>query len=30
MPVKAQANNLKSCPRVRELDLCPLELTLIL
>ena len=31
MPVKARDNNLKSCPRVRELDdLCPLELTLIL
>ena len=30
MPAKAQANNLKPCPRVRELDdLCPLELTLI-
>ena len=30
MPVKAQANNLKPCSKVKELDhLCPLELTLI-
>ena len=30
MPAKAQANNLKRCPRVKELDnMCPLELTLI-
>ena len=30
MPAKAQANNLKPCPKVKELDdLCPLELALI-
>ena len=30
MPVQAQANNLKLCPRIKELDdLCPLELMLI-
>ena len=30
IPAKAQANNLKPCPRVKVLDgLCPLELTLI-
>ena len=30
IPAKAQANNLKPCPRVKELDnMCPLELTLI-